>query len=371
MPKRKRQNEAVWMEKYQHWRILVQFEGERKSFYSSKSGKKGKIEAERKADDWLENGCSYNPRLEVLHKSYLEEIKKTTSNANYTNLERLWRLYLLPKLKLKHIESITLQNWQDCITAAYKSGLAKKTCQNIRGAITSLYNYARKNRISMERPEFLTIPRDAPVGKRSILQPDQLRVLFEQDTVLRYDKVTPCWFIHAWRFATLTGLRRGEFTGLQWRDIKDNILHVSRAINSLQEETQGKNDNAQRYIALSPLMLETLENQRKMLKKAGLISPWVFPDEDGERSNPAVIYKRWLPYRKQHGIESSLHELRHTMISLVSPEVPDALLKPAVGHSKTMDTDRYRHVVDGNAERTADLIEQVFVRILSPPSTKK
>jgi len=33
----------------------------------------------------------------------------------------------------------------------------------------------------MERPEFLTIPRDAPVGQRNILQPNQLQTLFSVD----------------------------------------------------------------------------------------------------------------------------------------------------------------------------------------------
>ena len=371
MSNKVRENEAVWMEKYNHWRISVQANGKRKAFYSSTPGRKGKTAAERKADAWLEGGGSPNPRLEAVHADYLKNIKATTGTGNYRNVEQLWRLYLLPALRLKRMDAITLQDWQDCITKAYKGGLSKKTCQNIRGAITSLYNYARKNRINMERPDFLTIPRDAPVGQRTILQPDQLRILFQQDSIQQYGRSKPCWLIHAWRLAVLTGLRRGELCGLQWADVDGVILHVSRAINAQQVETKGKNDNAQRYIALSPTMQNELDCQRSLLKNSGLISPWVFPSEDGTRLNPDLIYKRWVPYRKQHGITSSIHELRHTMISLVSPEVPDALLKPMVGHSKSMDTDIYRHVVDGNAERAAELVEQVFARILLPTPSKK
>lgn len=217
----------------------------------------------------------------------------------------------------------------------------------------------------MERPEFLTVPRDAPVKQKTIMQSDQIRTLSTTDWIMHYGKKKVCWFINAWRFDALTGLRRGELAGLQWTDLDGNILHVRRAVNSLLEETKGKNDNTQRYLALSPTMQQVLDDHRTLLKRNGLISPWVFPDEQGERVNAYSIYKRWITCQKQHNIHSNIHELRHTMISLVSPEVPDALLKPIVGHSKAMDTDIYRHVVDGNAERAAALIEAVFARVLN------
>ena len=47
--KKLRTNEAAWSESGNRWRISVQRDGERKTFYSSKAGKKGKLEAERKA----------------------------------------------------------------------------------------------------------------------------------------------------------------------------------------------------------------------------------------------------------------------------------------------------------------------------------
>ena len=54
--KKLRTNEAAWNELQGRWCIRVQSDGVRKAFYSSKPGKKGKIEAERKADEWLERG---------------------------------------------------------------------------------------------------------------------------------------------------------------------------------------------------------------------------------------------------------------------------------------------------------------------------
>ena len=51
-----RKNEAAWMESQQRWQIKVQLNGDRKTFYSTKPGKRGKVEAEKKADAWLQTG---------------------------------------------------------------------------------------------------------------------------------------------------------------------------------------------------------------------------------------------------------------------------------------------------------------------------
>ena len=51
-----RKNEAVWLDKYNRWQIKVQSDGVRKTFYSSQKGRKGKIEAEAKADKFINGG---------------------------------------------------------------------------------------------------------------------------------------------------------------------------------------------------------------------------------------------------------------------------------------------------------------------------
>ena len=104
--------------------------------------------------------------------------------------------------------------------------------------------------------------------------------------------------------------------------------------------------------------------QKELLKRFGIISPWVFPARDGGMVQPNNVYRQWRTYCGQHGINSSIHELRHTMISIVKSDIPETLLKQVVGHSKSMDTGLYQHVVDGDAERTSTLIDNVFDRIL-------
>lgn len=360
----KRKNEAIWINSRQRWQINVQNDGTRKTFTCSIPGKKGKIGAERKADKWLQ--CKTqddNIRLEKAWSEFLQEAE--TVLGNYRQLEQMGRLWILPKHKHKKIKDITIQDWQDCINDAYKKGKSKKTCQNIRGAITSFYGYAKKRRLPMEKPELLVIPKDAPVKERKILQPEDIKKLFTIDYVTIRGKKEKCFFIYAWRFDLLNGLRRGELCGLQNTDFDGRILHINRSVNSDNEITPGKNKNARRYMALSKLSLQVLAEQRKMLKELGIISPWVFPDECGDMLKPHHLYKKWAYYSKQHGINCSLHEMRHTMISVAKADVPEQLLKQAVGHSNSMDTfGVYGHRLEGEAARVADILDNVFNAIL-------
>ena len=53
-----RKNEAKWYDSAKRWQIKIQKDGERRTFFSSIKGTKGKIAAEKAADAWLESGLA-------------------------------------------------------------------------------------------------------------------------------------------------------------------------------------------------------------------------------------------------------------------------------------------------------------------------
>lgn len=362
----KRQTEARWIENANRWQVNVtSADGNRKTFVSSKPGKKGKLEAERKADDWLFSGSFESLRLSEAWEKFLSTKRRTCGTPWVKKLESIGNTWILPKLGHKKVAAITQQNWQDRINEAFRAGKSKKTLENIRGAISGFYVFCDMNRIEMEEPRRLKIPDGAAVGGRKILQPDDIKTLFEQDSITHYGKPKPCFYIHAWRFIVLLGLRRGELAGIQHSDIKDGVLHISRSINSLGEQTRGKTENAKRAILLPECAKKVLADQAEMLKRNGIATrTWVFPGPDGGMADTNAIYKQWSTFRKQHGLQSSLHELRHTAVSLLKTELPEDLLKQLVGHSAAMDTSRYKHEVAGDLLRTSSVIDAVFDRII-------
>lgn len=365
-----RKNEAIWIESRMRWQINVQFNGQRKTFCSTIPGKKGKAEAERRADRWLAEGAhSGNQRLATVWQAWLSKQEELNGPLNPTlkRNEQVGRLYILPHIGNRRVSSLTPQDWQDCINRAYiQRKLAKKTLCNIRGSITSFARFCRLNRIDMERPEDLTIPRDAQEGERTILQPNDIRTLLTQDSIQHYGKPCRCHYINAWRLIVLTGLRPGEALGIQESDIKGNVLTIRRAINVDGQITRGKNQNARSSILLDERSLRVISEQLAYKRQMGLCSAWLFPSMDDAQGDERKMYKAWLIYRRQHGLAAaSLYELRHTMVS-VAAAVPDALLKLQVRHSQSMDTrGTYGHEMDGQKAAAAALISAAFDEILT------
>jgi len=86
----KRTNTARWTGKM--WRIDVQQDGKRKSFYSSRPGRTGQREANAKADAWLDDGIAARaPRVADAGNLWLHEVEVTTCTTNYRPTESRWR----------------------------------------------------------------------------------------------------------------------------------------------------------------------------------------------------------------------------------------------------------------------------------------
>jgi integrase len=363
--KKLRKNEAAWLEKSGRWSIKVQRDGERKQFVSSTPGRKGKLEAERKADEWLKKGTVKELRFGEAYDNFIAAKKREAGTSWTTQLSTAGRLYLRPTLEHKKVNSITMQDWKDCILNAYERGLSRKTLANIRAAITNFHAYCEDAGVETAPLRKLKVPDDAPTGEKVILQPADLKTLFSCDTLKWRGQNSKCWYINAWRLMVVLGLRRGELCGLQRDDVCDGKLYIRRAVNCYGEITKGKTKAAQRCVVLPAHAQRILDDQAALLRVAGIISPWLFPNGNGEISDPNNLYKRWKSYANQHGIKSNLHELRHTHISLMQDEMPENLLKRTVGHTKSMDTfGVYGHEVNGEAEKAAQIIDSVFSTII-------
>jgi len=364
-----RKNEATWLNKYQRWQIKVQKDGKRKTFYSKTPGTKGKIDAEKQADKWLKSGFEHpTMRFSKLYELFLQEkeLLKGKSGGDLRNHQNMGKNFLLPALGTKKVENITLGDWQNCINNAFKRSQAKghplsaKSLKNIRASMTAVYAFARRHNIPLVKPEYLQIPKSAPVGQRNILTPEDIKKLFD-------DNIEPFWYIHYVRFLLITGLRPGEAAVIRTdEDIKNNFLTIKRSINNLNEITDGKNANALRSQYLPEIAQKIIADQRQMLKQSSIISPWLFPNPQGDISSPRYIYKTWIQFRDKNNITAcSLYELRHTMVSITKNDVPAHLLKMVLGHTESMDTyGVYGHEFAGDLQNVASVTQNIFKKIL-------
>ena len=373
-----RTNTAVWLPNQNRWQIKVQKDGVRRTFTSSKPGRTGQREANRKADAWLDEGiASTTKRCAEVWAEYMISVRAIAGGSYIDQVEKFGRNYILPVIGCRRIGDLSTGMLQDVLNRAYKEGclnpdskrqshgnLAKKTLQGIRGVEVAFVKWARQHKYTTLRPEDenLAVPKGArPKGKK-ILQPDALRVLLSTDTRVVRGKVVHDDNIHAYRLAVMTGLRPGELLGLRVGDIDGTRLHLARAINTRNEQTTGKNENAIRMVILYPLAVAELNAQ---LQQRAIEEERPLRDNDPVFvfKNEQSLYNYWRFYERSNGIDPpiSLYELRHTFVSIIEDAVSPAQLRRMVGHSKSMDTyGWYSHAVAGRADAAAVAVSGVL-----------
>ncbi|HBS60928.1 MAG TPA: hypothetical protein DEA44_16900, partial [Firmicutes bacterium] len=275
-------NIPKWLDKYNRWQIKVRKDGERKTFTCPIPGRKGKIECQRKADAWLEDDViSGDSKVSKLYKQWMEELKVAGGTSHYKQYKSFGDVYIIKKIGNKKTGAVTTQDLQGIILYAYASGnkgkgLSHKTLRGLRSCIIAFIKYARKSKASTLHPEGLYIPKGAKKSKKNILQPNDIAILFSRDTTTSHRKEVPEWYIYAFRFAVVTGLRPGELLGMKRSDITKDVCMIRRSINSHNEITDGKNDNAERSFVLTNTAKQILRDQRKMLSKNSVVSPYIF-----------------------------------------------------------------------------------------------
>ena len=360
-----RVNSAKWDAYSNRWRITVKRDGISKTFVSSKPGRKGMLEANKKADTWLDsNRPSENMRVSAAYEKYKESQLGRRGTVNDKDIISKGNNWIIPYIGHKMLCKVTLGDLQDILDDAERQGKSLKTIKNIRGRLSSFFKFCRIHNWTQLRTEDLTVSEFAPTKKKTILQPDALKTLFtSSETFLRGQPAVEPW-INAYRFQVVTGLLPGELIGLKWTDIFDGVIHLQRAINYYGEQTTGKNKNAIRNIVVNKTMQQILDDQ----KQRNPDGEFVF-----EITSEQTYLKRWHRYCEVNDIpKMTVYELRHTFVSITASVLTEGELKNLVGHSENMDTyGVYAHLVEGDLGRSADTIESRFEELLADNPAEK
>lgn len=362
-----RTNEATWLEKEKRWVVQIMKDGQRKRFYSSLPSKKGKIEAEKKADEWLRTSVhDDNRRVKELYEEFIEDMRR--NDMYTTQYEGYGRREIIPCIGHKRIGDVTELDCQNILTVCYRKGFAKHTLQNIRGCITSFLRYCRAGKYTLLRPEILKVNRKAPTREKRSLQPEELKTLFASEATEWYGSHVKDWYIYMYRFIVSTGLRPGEACGLRRQDIhEDGTVTLCESFNNQKQMTAGKNENARRTFRMNAEAERAWNDQKKMLIEEGIVSQWAFPRRDnGEITTQKKLSVEWRRYQAHNKITyTTLYELRHTYVS-INKEMPEDLLKSQVGHSPSMQTRSvYSHQLQGEMDKAARYSTEAFLAILN------
>jgi integrase len=362
----RRTNTAVWLPNYSRWQIKVQKDCIRKTFTSYTPGRNGQRECNKKADDWLDNNI-VNAKIKVskAFEDYMANLRLTTSKSNWKPYESFYNKYIF-KIGNKKVENLTEQDFQHIINSAYSAGLAKKTLKNIRACLMAFLKYCRSCKYTSLFVEDLKISKNAKIKEKAVLNPSDLIILFQKTETYLYGQPIFDFFVYAYRFQVITGLRPGELIGLKWKDIQNNQVSLQRAINVNGETTKGKNENAVRVFELTQTAKEILQNQRDLMDENKIESVYVFPDKYGNHLLERTYLAKWKRFQKHNEMSAAitLYELRHTFVSMVK-KLPEGYLKGLVGHSKDMDTfGVYGHEFADENKQVAVMVQNIIDDII-------
>lgn len=180
----------------------------------------------------------------------------------------------------------------------------------------------------------------------------------------------------AWHLVAMSGIRRGELSGLRWEDLADDVVRIRRSVSRRDgklETGPPKTAAGRRDIALDAGTLQVLARwrtrqleERIRLGAGWRDEGWMFTMPDGRVVDPDLFTHRWVKAVKltPEVPPIRLHDLRHTWATLaIEAGVPANVVKERLGHASVSVTlDIYTHRVDDLHREAAEKVSRLIGR---------
>ncbi len=264
------------------------------------------------------------------------------------------RLRVLPALggrKLSEIRRADLQDFADRLLAERTDA---STIRNTLMPLRAIFRRAvARGDVAVNPTNGLELP--AVRGRRDrIASPDEasklVEALPEQDRAL-------------WSAALYGGLRRGELQALRWDDVDlaKGVIRIERAWDVREGEIEPKSRAGRRAVPIAAVLRDHLVEHKQRRDNGGL----VFGRPDSKAFDGSTIDARAKAAWRRARLEPiTLHEARHTFASLmIAAGVNAKALATYMGHaSVTITYDRYGHLMPGNEDEAAALLDAYLAR---------
>jgi integrase len=264
--------------------------------------------------------------------------------------EQALRLRLLPRLGGLRLSALTTVAIQDLVDGWVAEGLGTSTVRNTLLPLRAIYRRALgRDEVLVNPTRGLALP--ASRGRRErVARPEEAAALLA---------ALPVEDRALWATALYAGLRRGELRALRWADVDldAGLIRVERSWDDKTGPIAPKSRAGRRRVPLGHPLRGILTEHR--LRQA-LGVELVFGRPDGR-----PLAAEWLSQRARRRWTAQdlapigLHECRHTYASyMIAAGVNAKALSSYMGHSSiTMTIDRYGHLMPGNEQHAADLLE--------------
>lgn len=277
------------------------------------------------------------------------------------------RLRVLPDLGGARLSDVRRHDLQDLADRLLAKGLDPSTIRNTFMPVRAIYRRAvARGEIAVNPTSGLELP--AVRGRRErIASPGEAaRLLAELPVADR----------PLWASAMYAGLRRGELRGLRWGDVDlaAGVIHVERSYDPAAGVVEPKSRAGRRTVPIAAVLRdELLEHKLRLRWRDG----YVFGRSSDVPFEPVSVRARALSAWRTANDRArerdararllepiTLHEARHTFASLmIAAGVNAKALSTYMGHASiTITLDRYGHLMPGNEEEAAGLLDAYLAR---------
>lgn len=261
---------------------------------------------------------------------------------------------------------------------------AYETIHKFKRIIRAVLSLAKKNRLITDNyasADYINFPKRPPHKIERMTDEDAKRFY---KFILDYPDIR---YKTAMLLFLLTGFRRGEVAGLEWKDIdfEKSEITVCRSVTTVNGfgmiEKEPKTETSKRTLAVPEVLIETLKEYRKwqINRRAELgdymqENDYLFTQENGKRLYPST-FTGWLNkmLREANIDHYSLHSLRHTHITLqIAAGVPIVTVSARAGHARTSTTsDIYAYALRSTDRLAADKLGSIFSDEQKPAEVPK
>lgn len=355
--------------------VVVSYDGDKRkthceTFYGGKKDaylRESEIKKEVKIGTYI---CNDKMTMEELANEWLKQKKDVVERKtfrNYTNYAKNITQYL-GRIKVKDVTLYVLQDFYKRLKN--DTNFSSKTIFHHYTALSNMFSFAEKWGLIIRNPHKLVERPKVEKKEVECYSPEETEQLL---IALRKEPLKTQAVI---LFALDTGCRRGEITGLTWKDIDFEINKVS--INKTTQYVTGygifekgtKNESSNREIFFSNVTSDILQKYKKeqIEKQLQFGSKWgnserVFTTNDGNDmhpNTPSWLFKRVIEKNNLKRIK--FHALRHTSISLqILNGVQVQIISKRAGHSNVTTTHKiYSHFFEEGYKEVADKMDGIL-----------
>lgn len=273
-------------------------------------------------------------------------IKPLKEEKTYKNYKYHLESSVYPIIGTKRLQKINAVDVQNVIAEAHEKGRSKESMKHIKSVVISLLRQAKKDKLISDCPhnEDIEIPNTAPIEREAHTPREMAEIL----NALQNSR----WLWSA-LYALNSGARCSEIVALKWTDI-------DREGNRIRNYNKKTKKIA--YIPLTDEIDRILCEQRNMLLREGLgFSPYVFPNNKGDKTDSSMYSKAISRHAQKVGIKTSPHRFRHTFVYINKNNLTLSELQSVLGHSKSTHTlDIYGKILNENTDKIKSSMENAM-----------